>query len=88
MNTLPLTLATGQHWSAGRARSLALRCHTGTLWVTLRGEAGDHILQAGDSLRLTGVRDILIGALAPTTLDITSEHLATETGHGYSAIPG
>ena len=50
MNTQPITLNPGQHWSPRdawfRRRALTLRCHRGTLWITGGGVAGDHLLRA------------------------------------------
>lgn len=33
-------------------RDLALACVEGVLWITVDGDAGDHVLSSGQSLRL------------------------------------
>ncbi len=88
MNTQPLFLAPGQHWSTRQHGSLTVRCHAGTLWITLPGQLHDHVLQAGDSLRLQQARDALIGALTPATLDLISTHAFTEARHAHTPISG
>lgn len=88
MNTHPVTLASGQHWSTARAASLIVRCHAGTLWVTTHGNHDDHTLQAGESLQLRQSRGILIGALTTATFDITGNLPLSERAHGTQAIPG
>lgn len=88
MNTHPITLASGQHWSAPAATTLTVRCHAGTLWITTRDSRDDHILQAGECLALQSGRDILIGALTPATLDITSNLPLPGKAHGTPAISG
>lgn len=88
MNTHPITLAPGQHWSTPAAATLTVRCHAGMLWITTRDSRDDHILQAGDCLQLQQGRDILIGALTPATLDITSNLPLPGKAHGTQAISG
>ncbi len=90
MKTYAITLAPGQHWLVRQAAMLTVRCHTGTLWITARdritGPARDHVLQAGDSLQLQQPREVLIGALTPATLDITSTPAHSGRPHGTQAI--
>lgn len=88
MNTHPLTLAPGQHWTTRRAGRLLVRCHAGILWITTPGDVRDHVLRTGESLRLDDARGILIGALTPATLDLTSPTPLPDARHAAQAIPG
>ncbi|BDG09830.1 DUF2917 domain-containing protein [Anaeromyxobacter paludicola] len=37
----------GKAWSAeGRRHGVAIRCETGTVWITVEGDPEDHVLQA------------------------------------------
>lgn len=88
MNTQPITLQPGQHWSPRdawfRRRKLTLRCYGGTLWITGRGVAGDHLLRAGDSLTVHDARGLLVAAVA-TGAAVTA---ATFDVTGTGLLPG
>lgn len=69
-------LAPGQVWSAdpglkpGPGRDLELTVASGEVWVTQSGDRVDHILHAGERLRLARHGRIVIQATAPTVLRI------------------
>lgn len=54
------------------SRGLLLRVRSGSLWVTLEGDATDHWLEAGASLRLEGPGLVVIEAVAsPARFELT-----------------
>lgn len=61
-----VALADWQAWSTpvGR-RGVTIRCTEGQLWITHEGDREDHLLQAGEELRLARAGLLVLVALSP-----------------------
>ncbi len=69
-------LAGGALWSQRiRERGQTLVCHEGWLWLTCEGDAEDHVLAAGMSLRLERRGLVVVQALRDTCFSLTREPL-------------
>jgi hypothetical protein len=68
-----LALARGSIWSAvpGRA-GLCLEGGAGLLWVTVAGDAQDHLLRPGERLRLPAGRKAVAEALSDSIMCVES----------------
>lgn len=53
-------------------RGVVIECLDGELWLTADGLAGDHLLAAGERLELGGHRQIVVSALQPSLLSVSS----------------
>lgn len=61
MTIHPLTLTPLR--SLRVSRPLTLRATRGRVWVTIEGDATDHVLAAGEALALPGHRHVIVEAL-------------------------
>lgn len=66
-----LPLARGGTWSAvPPQRGLCLRSDSGLLWVTIAGDARDHLLHSGERLCLPAGRKAVVQALSDSVLRV------------------
>jgi hypothetical protein len=70
----PVTLGRGGLWShrLGTPGGL-LHCHEGSLWLTQEGDASDHVLQAGEALRMEGPGLVVVQALGAARFSVSCE---------------
>lgn len=65
-----LPLRHGRLRSFTRPHGLSMHCVRGTLWITVDGEAADHVLAAGASFEPTSARRVLVYALEDAVLRV------------------
>ena len=63
-----ITLARREIVALADTRGFVVDCLSGELWVTADGVAGDHILRAGERLKLNATSRVFISALSDATL--------------------
>jgi Protein of unknown function (DUF2917) len=67
----PVTLAQGSLWSHRvHSRGLTLTCHDGWVWLTREGDARDHVLAAGDTVRLDQPGLVVVQALRAARFEL------------------
>jgi hypothetical protein len=77
----PVTLARGALWSHRvHSRGLALTCHEGWVWLTREGDAIDHVLAAGDTVRLDQPGLVVVQALRSARFELQNDT------HGQSTM--
>lgn len=54
------------------AEGATVECAAGTIWVTRDGERADHVLSAGEQVRVEGPGLVLIQAFAPSQVAVAS----------------
>lgn len=81
-----VSLKEGTLWShqVGASHHL-FTCREGQLWLTREGDAEDHILAAGDTLRLDQPGLLVVQALGPASFELSLEN---SRGPGFSADQG
>ncbi len=69
------------------AQGATVVCGAGTIWVTRDGEPADHVLSAGEQLRIDGPGRVLIQAFAPSrlTVAVNAVFLAPEPARAAAA---
>ncbi|MDC0712419.1 DUF2917 domain-containing protein [Stigmatella sp. ncwal1] len=76
-----VTLSLGGLWSHRlRTAGLSLRCHEGCVWLTREGDACDHVLQAGEALRVEGPGLVVVQALGAARFSLSPEGSLTLAG--------
>jgi Protein of unknown function (DUF2917) len=74
-----------------RAGGFVLRCHSGTLLVTQESDARDHVLGAGDELRMAGRGLVVVWALSQGELTVALARARNEresdlVSHGEATV--
>ena len=70
----PVALAQGALWSHRvHSRGLTLTCHEGWVWLTREGDARDHVLAAGDTVRLDHPGLVVVQALRAARFELQRE---------------
>ncbi|WP_224362804.1 EamA family transporter [Hyalangium versicolor] len=73
-----VSLAPGSLWKhRAHAGEHVLTCHAGQVWLTREGDATDHILRAGESLRMEKPGLVVVQALRPAHFELSRD---TEPG--------
>jgi Protein of unknown function (DUF2917) len=62
--------------SVRRAAAAAITVLTGSVWVTQEGNARDHVLLRGQTLRVEGNAALMVAALAPAQVSISAARQA------------
>lgn len=65
----------------GDGRGVEVRCLSGSLWLTQIGQ--DHILRAGDVLRISRAGKVVVTAFVPVTLRIAEAAAAAPMAGGW-----
>ncbi len=74
-----VALPRGTLWSREvRSSELTLSCLEGWLWVTREGDAKDHMLTAGRSLRLDAPGRVVVQGLRPSRFSLSRESPCSE----------
>jgi hypothetical protein len=69
-----MTLARGALWSHRmRSSGLTLTCQEGGVWLTREGDVEDHVLSAGDTLRLDTPGLVVVQALSSARFELSPE---------------
>ncbi|EAU63745.1 DUF2917 domain-containing protein [Stigmatella aurantiaca] len=76
-----VTLSLGGLWSHRmRAAGFSLLCHEGSVWLTREGDACDHVLKAGEALRVEGPGLVVVQALGAARFSLSPEGPLTWAG--------
>lgn len=75
-NHLNVSLARSETLALSRAAAAAITVLSGSVWVTRAGDRHDHVLRAGDSLRLGGDGSAVLMGLACARLLVESPRRA------------
>lgn len=75
----------GGLWSGIARRGMRLRCCAGVAWVTVAGDARDHILEAGQGVVLRSGGRLVVQALGNQDLIVVvgGDHADREDGHAW-----
>ncbi|SEM23079.1 Protein of unknown function [Stigmatella aurantiaca] len=67
-----VTLSLGELWSHRmHAPGASLRCHEGCVWLTREGDLSDHVLRAGEALRMEGPGLVVVQALGTARFSVS-----------------
>jgi hypothetical protein len=67
-----VSLPLGELWSHRvRASGVSLRCHEGSVWLTREGDVYDHVLRAGEALRMEGSGLVVVQALGAARFSVS-----------------
>jgi hypothetical protein len=81
-----VTLARGALWSYRvRSSGLTLTCQEGGVWLTREGDAEDHVLSAGDTLRLDTPGLVVVQALSSVRFELSPEP-QVQDGQAHAAV--
>ena len=82
-----LTLDNRALFNIPDAAGLQIDCEQGTVWVTLDGDLRDYVLEPGDHFHNTEHRRAVIYAMQPSSLRITSTHVADPVAAPRKSAP-
>ena len=87
-NHLDFFLNMQESFSLKRAARTAVTVKHGSVWVTQDGKLEDHVLQAGQTLRIHGDETVIVSALSAAEIELDEGHrrgLVERTWRGLKA---
>ena len=87
-NHLDFFLNIQETFSLKHAARTAVTVKRGTVWVTQDGKREDHVLQAGQTLRIDGDETVIVSALSASEIELDEGRrrgLAERIGRGLKA---
>ena len=73
-NHLDFFLNMQESFSLKRAARTAVTVKRGSVWVTQDGKPEDHVLQAGQTLRIHGDETVIVSALSASEIELDEGH--------------